>query len=236
MYMRLAFCTFLLFLKVQSYAQNCPCDAKPIKSINELNATIKLEPQKQFVDLKKAVKGVVVDLRYATKQNFTKTILYKNPAAFMRQLPANALAKVQIELQKQGLGLKIFDAYRPFSATCAMWRLTPNRHYVANPRKGSNHNRGTAIDLTLVDLKTGKELDMGTSFDSFSDSASHTFTKLPRQVLANRALLKETMHQAGFTALPKEWWHYTWKEKSKSTAWYEVMDIGFDEIASNRSQ
>lgn len=208
------------------FAQNCKTDAKKINTKDGLRQSIKDDPAKKLVALQSFIPGIIIDLRYATTNNFTKTILYTRPAAYLRQAPAMALAEVQRELNKQGLGLKIYDAYRPFSVTCHIWNLIPDRHYAANPRKGSHHNRGIAADLTLVNLKTGKELDMGTPFDNFTDTAHHDFTSLPQQVLVNRKLLKYIMWKHGFNFVPTEWWHYHWRDKNT----YEVLDLDFDSI------
>src|SRR6476620_9652476 len=104
-----------------------------------------------------------------------------------------------------------------------MWELVHDERYVANPSKGSGHNRGLSIDLTLVDLKTGKEIEMGTGFDNFTDSASHSFINLPEEILQNRKLLKETMEKYGFKPLQTEWWHYSWPNDRN----YEVFDMDF---------
>ena len=185
---------------------------------------IKLDSLKEMVELKSAVPGVAYDLRYATKNNFTKRQLYKNgKSTFLRIQPAEALKKVQDELAGNGLGLKIFDAYRPYRVTKKMWELVHDERYVANPSKGSGHNRGLSVDLTLVDLKTGKDLEMGTGFDNFTDSANHTFSSLPAAILQNRKLLKETMEKFGFRPLQTEWWHYSWPNDRN----YEVLDIDF---------
>src|SRR4030095_17233680 len=104
--------------------------------------------------------------------------------------PAEALKKVQDDLAEKGYSLKIFDAYRPYRALKKMWDLVHDERYVANPSKGSGHNRGLSVDLTIVELKTGKELEMGTGFDNFTDSANHTFSNLPPEILQNRRLLK----------------------------------------------
>jgi len=180
----------------------------------------------KLVDLQQWIPGIVIDMPYATANNFTHTILYYHPAAWMHEAPANALRLVQDDLRKKGLGLKIYDAFRPFSVTCILWRKVSDRHYAANPRKGSYHNRGLAADLTIIYLQTGKELDMGTGYDNFTDSAHHDFTQLPPQVLANRRLLKQTMCRHGFSAVPTEWWHYHWHSKID----YPVIDLDFDEI------
>ena len=129
-------------------------------------------------------------------------------------------------MKKQGLGLKIFDAYRPFHVTQKMWELIKDERYVADPSKGSGHNRGLSVDLTLVDLKTGKELNMGTGFDHFTDTAHHNFTALPAEVLKNRKLLKELMEKQGFRALSTEWWHYSWPNDRN----YPLLDIRFREF------
>jgi D-alanyl-D-alanine dipeptidase len=104
-----------------------------------------------------------------------------------------------------------------------MWELVHDERYVANPANGSGHNRGISVDLTIVDLVSGRELDMGTGFDNFTDSAHHSFASLPASVLRNRRLLKATMEKYGFKALETEWWHYSWPNDHR----YDVLDIGF---------
>ena len=218
----------LLSLAVNhAYAQSCKTAAKFVNDKDSLRQEIKNEPNKNLVNLQKLIPGLLVDMPYATPNNFTKTILYYHPVLYMRVAPAAALQKVQAELKKQGLELKIFDAFRPFSVTCHMWKLVKDKRYVANPREGSFHNRGLAVDLTIVDMKTHKELNMGTGFDNFTDSAHHTFTQLPAEVLKNRELLKGVMHKYGFTIFPTEWWHYHWRHNSDD---YEVIDLSFDDL------
>lgn len=208
------------------------CRAQPCKPIvpviatrQALTASVAARPEARFVRLEEVIPGLITDLRYATPNNFTHSVLYTQGAAYMRQEPAAALSRVQQELQKKHLALKIFDAYRPYSITCSLWHHTDDKRYVANPRRGSHHNRGTAADLTLVDLRTGRELDMGTGFDNFTDTAHHDFAGLPPQVIANRRLLKHIMWKHGFNFVPTEWWHYHWRDKS-----YDVVDLGFDEL------
>jgi zinc D-Ala-D-Ala dipeptidase len=179
---------------------------------------------KELLDLKKIVPGITLDLRYATRNNFTKTILYKTaPTTYMRTQPARTLARIQAQLRLKNYGIKVFDAYRPHAATRLMWELVKDERYVASPVKGSNHNRGLAIDMTLVDLKTGKELDMGTGFDNFTDTAHHSFTGLSAQVLENRRYLKSIMEANGFKAFDTEWWHYSWPNDRN----YEILDLDF---------
>ncbi len=220
----------LIFLSVfflpELCTAQCKTDAKVISSKADLLQSIKNDPAKRLVDIKKAIPGLIIDLRYATTNNFTHTILYRHPQVYLRSAPAGGLRQVQDELYKKGLALKVYDAFRPFSVTCNIWHLVPDRRYAANPRKGSNHNRGLAVDVTIVDIKTGKELDMGTPFDNFTDTAHHAFTALPAQVLANRKLLKGVMWKHGFGMVPTEWWHYQWKNVDD----YEVIDLDFDDL------
>jgi len=148
---------------------------------------------------------------------------------FLRLPAARALLAVQSELNAKGLGLKIYDAYRPYSVTVAFWDLIHDERYVANPAKGSGHNRGIATDLTIVNLKTGYELDMGTGFDNFTDSAHHSFKQFPDSVLANRELLKSTMEKYGFHLFETEWWHYFWGGAEA----FPVLDLDFHVLYKN---
>jgi len=216
-----------LVIAGSSYGQSCKTEAKIITTKADLQQAIKSDPSKNLVDLKKLIPGLIVEMPYATPNNFTKSILYYHPVAYMRVRPAMALQKVQAELNKQDLALKVYDAFRPFSVTCRMWKLVRDKRYVANPREGSYHNRGLAVDLTIIDMKTGKELDMGTGYDNFTDSAHHSFMQLPEQVLANRRLLKGLMHKYGFTIFPTEWWHYHFHNDKDH---YEVIDLSFDDL------
>jgi D-alanyl-D-alanine dipeptidase len=158
-------------------------------------STIEKDSLKQMVELKTLIPNINYDLRYASTNNFTGKRLYVKTLkyTYLRWSAAVALSKVQADLNQQGLGLKIFDAYRPYGVTVKFWEMIKDERYVANPSKGSGHNRGLAVDLTIIDLKTGKELDMGTGYDDFTDTAHHVFTQLPANILENRKLLKETM-------------------------------------------
>jgi D-alanyl-D-alanine dipeptidase len=174
-----------------------------------------------MVELKTIVPNIQYDLRYSTTNNFMHQQVYKNgDRAFLRLVVARALAHVQKELNEKNLSLKIWDAYRPYSVTERMWELIKDERYVADPKKGSGHNRGIAVDLTIIDRKTGKELDMGTGFDNFTDTAHQTFKNLPVEILANRSLLKTVMEKNGFVALETEWWHFFWNNPE-----FELLDI-----------
>lgn len=126
-----------------------------------------------------------------------------------------------------GLGLKIFDAYRPYAVTEKFWELVHDERYVANPANGSGHNRGTSLDLTIIYLENGQELNMGTGFDNFTDTAHHSFTNLPESILQNRMLLKSLMEQNGFKALETEWWHYSLPNSKQ----YELLNLSFKKLS-----
>ena len=174
-----------------------------------------------MVELKTIMPDIDYDLRYATSNNFLHEQLYKNgEITFLRLVVARSLARVQQELTSMGLSLKIWDAYRPYSITVRMWDLIKDDRYVANPKRGSGHNRGIAIDLTIINKTDGAELNMGTGFDNFSDTAHANFMKLPADILRNRKLLRTTMEKYGFNALETEWWHFYWKNSE-----FEILDI-----------
>lgn len=225
-YIRACAVLFFFFQVACVSGQQCHTDSPCVRSRAGLELSIRKDRKKQLIDLKKLIPELHTEIRYATTRNFTGKVLYQHPLVLLRAAPAKALQLAEEELNRKGLALKIFDAFRPYSVTCAIWRLVPDRHYAANPVNGSNHNRGVAVDITIVDLKTGKELDMGTDFDDFTDSAHHDFYQLPSMVLANRRLLKQTMRKYGFDIVPSEWWHYQWRDRGG----YEIIDLDFDEI------
>jgi zinc D-Ala-D-Ala dipeptidase len=199
-----------------------------IKNVKTYYQTVEGDSSKKMTELKHVVPGIIYDLKYATRDNFMKTRMYpaNTSNTFMRLPAARALALVQAKLKAQGYGLKVWDAYRPYSVTERFWEMVKDERYVANPSKASGHNRGIAVDLTIIELATGKELDMGTGFDNFTDTAHHTFTNLSPQVLRNRRLLRDAMESSGFVAFESEWWHYS----LPNAALYEPLDIPFRKL------
>ena len=189
---------------------------------------VRQDSSKRMIELHSLMPQLVYDLRYAGINNFMHRRMY--PAGtvrtFLRLPAALALVNVQEELNEKGLGLKIFDAYRPYSVTVKFWELVKDERYVANPAKGSGHNRGIAVDLTIINLNTGEELNMGTGFDNFTDTAHQTFTNLPKEILQNRLLLKSIMEKNGFKALDTEWWHYFLADGNR----FELLDIDFKKL------
>jgi D-alanyl-D-alanine dipeptidase len=181
-----------------------------------------------LVDVKKVVPDMVVSMQYATADNFTGKVLYDCNRCFLTETTARKLAKARLELKKQQLGLKVWDCYRPLSVQKLFWSLVPDPRYVADPAKGSRHNRGTAVDVTLVDSR-GIEVPMPTRFDDFSTKAARDNMDLPAQILKNRDTLATAMKRAGFVPLPTEWWHFDDNEWQS----FELLDIRFSDICSN---
>jgi D-alanyl-D-alanine dipeptidase len=153
--------------------------------------------------------GYIIDIRYATADNFVKEVIYPCGRMFLRPEAAVALAKVNDALRPLDYKIKLFDGYRPRPAQQKLWDKVPNPTYVAPPSEGSMHSRGVAIDLTLADLE-GKEVDMGTSYDFFGRQAHHDYLTFPREILDRRRLLRETMEMQGFQSIRTEWWHYSY--------------------------
>ena len=170
---------------------------------------------------------IKLDIRYATDNNFVGRKVYPEARAFLQQPAAKALVRVHRKLKKQGLGLVIFDGYRPWAITKLFWEVTPEdkRKFVANPAKGSKHNRGCAVDLSVFDLKTGELLPMPSGYDEFTERASPDYKGATPQETANREMLRRLMEAEGFTVNPNEWWHFDYKDWEK----YAIYDISFEE-------
>lgn len=167
-----------------------------------------------LVEIQSVAPQIQVDLKYATEDNFTGKIVYHFNQCFFIQEVASRLQSIQRELEGIGLGLKIWDGFRPASAQWKFWNLVPDERYVSDPRKGGRHTRGTAVDLTLV-TKDGKELPMPSAFDDFSEKAHRNFMQATPEEIANREFLENIMKKYGFEGLPTEWWHFDlvgWEE------------------------
>ena len=172
-----------------------------------------------LVKEKEIIPDIEIELKYATIDNFTKQILYPSNICFLAFGAVENLKLVQDSLRNinsyngvkysHGLGLKIWDGFRPRSVQYRMWEIVPDPRYVADPNIGSSHNRGGAVDLTIIDFSTKDELDMPTTFDFFGAEAHHDYMDHPLEVIANRELLKNLMTNVGsFSIYPEEWWHY----------------------------
>ena len=179
-----------------------------------------------LINLFNIIPHLKTEWHYAGINNFTGQILYKNPKPYLVKPAAEALKLVADSLAKRGYGILLFDAYRPHSVSVKMWEIVNNPAYVADPSKGSNHNRGTAVDISLYELKTGRQIKLPTEFDHFTAKAHFDYNKLPAKVKNNRNLLKNIMHHFGFKPYVKEWWHYTFITTEK----YKVLDLDFSEL------
>ena len=203
-----------------------------INDMASYKKSIRNKPGFALANVKKIIPNIVLDLKYAGTDNFTRQKLYPSGSnTYLRTKALLALALVQKNLNRQGLGLKIFDAYRPYADTELMWELVKDDRYSADPAKGSGHNRGIAVDLTIINLKTKKELNMGTGFDNFTDTAHHGFTALSKQILQNRLLLKTTMERYGFKAMDTEWWHYALPDGKE----YPLLNLNFNEFENKKT-
>ncbi|WP_395615045.1 M15 family metallopeptidase [Sphingorhabdus sp.] len=184
---------------------------------------------KRLLELIKLDPAIRLDMRYATANNFTGRILYDEARAFLAAPAAQAVARASKMAQADGFGLTIYDAYRPWRITKKLWDATPvgpKKEYVANPKRGSKHNRGCAVDLTLHDLQTGQLVEMPTEFDDFSEKAHRDYMGASTAAIANRARLASYLEAEGFVGLSNEWWHFDF------TGWaqFPVMDIPFNKI------
>ena len=193
------------------------------------SATTQLQAQNQnaiadttFVNLKDYSTDFVYNMKYATTDNFLKAQVYDCAECFLRLKTVKSLVKANEKFMQKGYRIQIFDCYRPLDIQKRMWQIVSNPEYVADPSKGSIHNRGGAVDITLVD-SNGKALDMGTPFDFFGAEAGHNYQNLSNEVKQNRVFLKQIMQENGFVSFDSEWWHYNLqnalKDKVSNTKW-----------------
>ncbi len=178
-----------------------------------------------LIRVKEIAPKIELDLRYATKNNFTGKVHYPIAECFLEEEVAHALARVQNAARALGFSLKIYDGYRPLSVQRAFWEFLPDERFIAHPDKGGKHPRATAVDLTLIDAK-GNELLMPTPFDDFSEKAAKDYQDLPEDVIENRALLHKIMERENFIGLDSEWWHFdyhTFKD-------FPPQDVTFEDL------
>lgn len=178
-----------------------------------------------IVSLKSIDSTIVQDVRYATANNFTKQVLYPTAKVFLRKIAAEHLAQANEFLKKHhNVSIKIFDGFRPLFVQKIMWQILPDDRYVADPAKGSRHNRGAAVDITLIDAE-GNELDMGTPYDDFTERASFASKDVSEKAYTNRKLLRDVMIQFGFLPLETEWWHFDFKNWKQ----FGILDTGINQ-------
>ncbi len=171
------------------------------------NTTHSQPSQAGLVELEAVIPDVLLDIRYATDNNFTGKAVYPAARCFLVRDAALALRDVQADLRPLGYRLKVFDAYRPLSVQWTFWEILPDPNYVADPHVGSRHNRGYAVDLTLADLDEN-EVMMPTGFDDFTERAHRDYLALPAEAIGHREILERVMVRHGFIPFPTEWWHF----------------------------
>ncbi len=205
-----------LFLPLALLAQDAPPkEAGPFRA-PDLVELIVLDPT------------IRLDVRYASAKNEFGRPFYPEARAFLERPAAEALVRVNRALKEKGYGLLVFDGYRPWRVTKQFWDLTPTdkKIFVADPKSGSRHNRGSAVDLSLYSLDSGKEADMGGAYDEMSKRSYVTYEDGAKEALRRRDLLRNAMEREGFFVYPWEWWHFDWKDWRE----YPVLDIGFEGI------
>jgi D-alanyl-D-alanine dipeptidase len=201
------------------HAQGPPKEAGPFR-----------EPD--LVELTKIDSTIRLDIRYATSNNFLGRPVYTEARAFLQRPAAEALARANQSLRKKGYGLVIFDGYRPWSVTKIFWDATPDdkKEFVADPSQGSRHNRGCAVDLSIFDLKTGKEVAMPGGYDEMSERSHINYAGGSEESRRLRDMLRDAMHAEGFAVYEPEWWHYDYKDWKE----YPILNISFSEIKGRK--
>jgi zinc D-Ala-D-Ala dipeptidase len=184
----------------------------------------------ELVEITRLDPSIRLDIRYATTNNFLHRPVYRLARAFLQLPAAEALVRINASLKPKGYGLLVFDSYRPLSVTKIFWdkasKEERKKGFVANPQKGSRHNRGCAVDLSLFDLKTGLEVPMPSAFDEFSNRASPKYAGGPEKERAARDLLRAAMEAEGFAVFESEWWHFDYRNWQE----YPILDIPFEEL------
>jgi D-alanyl-D-alanine dipeptidase len=226
----------LLLLRI-GCAQEVSFRIIPLRPVPELRAeALNASPPREqgtfrkpdLVELTRLDPTIELDIRYATANDFLGTPLYTQARAFLQRPAAEALVRAHRELKAQGYGLIIHDGYRPWYVTKIFWDATPNdkKIFVANPAEGSRHNRGCAVDLSLYDLNTGKEVKMPSGYDEMTERAYANFTGGTPEERTRRQLLKQAMEKQGFTVNPTEWWHFDYQDWKQ----YPILNLKFEDL------
>ena len=234
---------FLFPLALALAAQSGPAifRIQPVRPVAELRAeALKAQPPQEhgafrkpdLVDLATLDPQLKFDIRYATSNDFLSTPVYSSARAFLQRPAAEALVRAHRELLKQGYGVLVFDAYRPWYVTKIFWDATPaDKHeFVANPAEGSRHNRGSAADISLYDLSTGREISMTGVYDEMSERSYPNYAGGTAAQRAHRDLLRRAMEKQGFTVFPSEWWHFDYRDWKQ----YGIQNVPFEQIGAAR--
>ena len=229
-------CCVLLLLQIGN-AQQVSFRIIPLRPVEELRVeALKESPPREqgtflapdLVELVKLDPTIKLDIRYATTNNFLGTPLYTQARAFLQRPAAEALVRAHRELKVQGYGLIIHDGYRPWYVTEIFWKATPDdkKIFVANPAEGSRHNRGCAVDLSLYDLQTGKEVEMPSGYDEMTKRSYADYPGGTAEERARRALLRHAMEKQGFAVNPDEWWHFDYQDWKR----YPIQNARFEDL------
>ena len=213
---------------VPAFAQDAAYNKYHLKTVDSATYVRQLidSPVYELVNLGTYVPSIVADVRYATSNNFMHRIMYPEAALYLRKPAADSLRVIQQQLNRMGYGLKIFDAYRPYHVTVQFYEHYRDTTFVASPYTGSRHNRGCAVDVTLIQLKTGKELEMPTSYDDFTDKAQALSKNTNARAVRNRKILQKVMTQHGFDIFNAEWWHFDFQGWSR----FPLMNVSFSQL------
>jgi len=236
-HLHLRLCVVLLTLLPACFAQQVSFRITPVRLVEELRAeALQAQPPAEhgtfrkpdLVELIKLDPAIKLDIRYATSNDFLGTPVYTQARAFLQRPAAEALVRAQRELKAHGYGLVIHDGYRPWYVTKIFWDATPvdKKIFVADPAKGSNHNRGCAVDLSLYVLRTGEEVEMPSGYDEMTDRAYADYPGGTADQRARRALLRQAMEKQGFKVNPEEWWHFDFQDWKQ----YPILNVRFEDL------
>ena len=215
--MKLLHLVFIAFVSISISS----CKSQPPQETGEFRSA-------DLVELIKLDSSIHLDIRYATNNNFVGKPVYKEARAFLQRPAAEALVRANASLKPLGYGLLVFDGYRPWSITKLFWKVTPDdkKQFVADPAKGSKHNRGCAVDLSLYDLNTGKEIEMTGNYDEMTERSYPNYTGGTEQQRKMRDLLRSKMEAQGFTVYEYEWWHFDYKDWKQ----YRITNMPFNKL------
>ena len=236
---RLSFC-LLSALVLAAQPGSGIFQIKPVRPVGELRAeALAAQPPQEhgtfrkpdLVDVAPLDRRIHLDIRYAGDRNFLGTPVYTSARAFLQRPAAEALLRAHRELLQQGYGVLIFDGYRPWYVTKIFWDATPpgKHEFVADPAQGSRHNRGCAVDLTLYDLKTGREVEMTGGYDEMSERSYPNYNGGTAEQRARRDLLRRVMEKQGFTVYASEWWHFDYREWQA----YGIQNVPFENLGNH---
>jgi D-alanyl-D-alanine dipeptidase len=210
--------------------QETPAAAPTATQASPATAVLPAHDASGLVELTTLDPTIRLDIRYASANNFLGRPVYREARAFLQRPAAEAVLRAHRALARAGFGLLVFDGYRPWSVTKLFWDLTPpaKRAFVADPAKGSKHNRGCAIDLTLYELASDREVAMPSPYDDFSERAAPDYAGATPEQRAARDRLRAAMEREGFAVESNEWWHFNYRGWER----YPILDVAFEEIAA----